>query len=452
MSDNGEKKIGLITATFLAVGTIIGSGILGTLPAVVSLAGSKTFLCIIVAAVNVFFANYVVMIVCGVIPANAGPYMYMTRLVHPSMAIFQLVANLLQLFLLALMGTIFAQYFETLTGFGGKAAGIAVLALFGVLNLFGIDAAAKVGNVLVVMLIISFMLFSFFGFTVDTASIPNYVPETSKPLSVVMVGTGSALFVTTLGGGTIVGEIAESLEHPETDIIRGFVLSIVIVVVVYSIMSFATARAAGQEAFDTLSSLAKLIMPSGAFYFFMIGGAMCAILSTINGLIIQTSFYFNKFAEDQFLPAAFAKENKAGVKYLNVIVTTLAPIFILLFNLDVFTLLAVSSVLILFTTMIKLLPCLVIEKKYPNAYKKAYVHPSFAVMVLFSVIAAGLNIYSGVSTVISTPGKIWIILVCLVVCFAVYYFVRVAYLKSKGVDLKAILSTPPQSWIDIENS
>lgn len=455
MSDNagGEKKLNLITATFLAVGTIIGSGILGTLPNAVSLAGSKTWICIIVAAINVFFSNFVMMIICGVIPANAGPYMYMTRLVHPVMTIFEMVSRLLQFFLLALMGTIFSGYFSTLfPSVNGKVAAVIVLLLFGVLNIFGIDAAAKVGNVLVIMLIIAFMLYSFYGFTVDTSTIPGYVPESSKPLTGVLIGTVSALFVTTLGGGAIVGEVAESMENPEKNIIRAFVLSIVIVVVTYSVMSFATARAAGHEQFDTLSTLAKMIMPTGPFYFFMIGGAMCAITSTINGLIIQTSFYLDRFAQDQILPGVFNKKNSRGVRTLNVVITTLAPIFILLFNMNVFTLLAVSSVLILFTTFIKLIPCLLIEKRYPNAYRKAYVHPKFIWMCVFAAIAAALNLYSGVSTVISTPGPIWGILVGMLVVFAIYFFARRAYLKGQGVDLNEILSTPPQSWIDLENS
>ena len=65
-NDTGVKKLTLFTATLLAVGNIIGSGILGTLPAAVSIAGSKAFICIFVAAVNVFFTYFVLMIVCGI--------------------------------------------------------------------------------------------------------------------------------------------------------------------------------------------------------------------------------------------------------------------------------------------------------------------------------------------------------------------------------------------------
>ncbi|MBR0373272.1 MAG: amino acid permease [Mogibacterium sp.] len=455
MSDNtgSAKKIGLFTATMLAIGTIIGSGILGTLPSAVSLTGKLTFICIIVAAINVFFSNFVNMIIAGVIPVNAGPYMYLTRLVHPIFAITEMVQTLCGLFLLALMGTIFGSYFNTIfPAVSAKLVAILVILLFGILNLFGIDAAAKVGNILVILLFIAFILFSFFGFTVDTSALPNYVPATTKPLTFVMVGTVSALFVTTLSGGSTVAYIADSLKDPRKDIARAFILSLVAVVVLYSIMSFATVRAAGSESFDSLATLSKMIMPSGAFYFFMIGGAFTAITSTINGLIIQNCATLDKLAEDQILPEIFVRRNKYGVQALDVIMLTVIPIIILAFNLDIFTLLSVSSVLAVFTTLIKLIPCLTVEKKYPKAYAKAYIKPKFAILVAFVVIAAILNIYSGVSTIITTAGVIWIVLAIMLVLFTVYFLVRAAYLKGKGVDLWGILKTHPQCWIDAENN
>ena len=449
----GMKKIGLLTATLLAVGNMIGSGILGTLPSAVSMAGNMTFVCIIVAAVNVFFSYFALMIVCGVLPANAGPYLYLTRLVHPAMAIFEILSRLCQFFLIALMGTIFSGYFTTLFPKADPMlVSVLVIAAFGLLNLFGINAAAKVGNVLVVMLFASFMLFSYYGLTVDTSTIASYVPAEAKPLTGVMVGTVSALFVTTLTGGLIVGEIADTLERPEKNIVKAFTYSIVIVAVIYTIMSFATARAAGQTSFDSLAAIAEQVMPRGAFYFFIICGAMFAVLTTINALIIQTSFYFDVFAEDKLLPEMFNRKNKQGVRFWNVLLTTACPILILLFKLDIFTLLAVTSVLLLFVTLIKLVIPLLIEKKYPNAYRKAYLHPPFRVMVVFVIIAAALNIYSGVATVLSTPGTIWMVMLALIGVFAVYYFARRAYLKRKGIDLDQILSTPPQSWLDLENN
>ncbi|MBR0374610.1 MAG: amino acid permease [Mogibacterium sp.] len=453
--NNGSsaKKLTLITATLLAVGNIIGSGILGTLPAAVSVAGSKTFIGILVAAVNVFFTYFVLMIVCGVIPANAGPYMYMTRLVHPWMVVFDMIERLKYFFLIALMGSIFSGYFTTLfPGVNGKAASIVIILIFGLLNLYGIDAAAKVGNILVVLLFISFMLFSFYGLTVDLSTIPDYVPDTGRTLNFATIGTVSALFATTLGGGQIVGEIADQLENPGKNIMRAFTLAISIVVVIYSLMSFATARVAGGATFDTLSTIAKLVMPTGAFYLFMIGGAMAAILTTINALIISTTAYLNRYAQDKVLPEAFGKKNSRGINTLNIMMTIVIPIIILLTNIHIGTLLAVCAVLVVFTALVKIIPALLIEKKYPNAYRKANLHPAYSLIVVFVIIAAALNLYSGVSTIISTPGRIWGILLALVVSFAVYFFARRAYLKSKGVDLDAELRTVPESWTEAENS
>lgn len=448
-NNDSKKKLGLFTATMLAIGTIIGSGILGTLPAAVSLAGKLCFICIFVAAVNVFFSNYVNMIVAGVIPVNGGPYVYLTRLVHPAFAITDMVQALCSAFLIALMGTIFGDYFSTVVpGANPTIVAIVVIAFFGVLNLFGVDVAAKAGNALVIMLFISFILFSFFGFTVDTATLPNYVPAAPKVLTFTMVGTVSAFFVSTLSGGSMLAYIAEDLKNPSKDIPLGFTISLLLVVGLYSVMSFATLRAAGNAEIDSLSTLAKQIMPGGAFFFFIFCGAFTAILSTINGMLIQNVAVLNKFADDKIFPSAFAKQNKYGVNYLNIIMMAGVPIFILIFKLDIFTLLSVSSVLAVFTTIIKLIPCLRVEKLYPNAYKKAYIHPKFWVMVLFVAIAAALNLFSGVSTIIETAGIIWIILLVICVLFGVYFFARNAYLKKNGENLWAILRAIPESWIE----
>ena len=447
------RKIGLFTATMLAVGIMIGSGILGTLPSAVSISGKLTFICIILAAISVFFSNFVNMIIAGVIPVKAGPYMYLTRLVHPIFAITELVQSLCGFFLLALMGAVFGSYFSTIfTSANSKVAAILVILLFGILNLFGIDAAAKVGNILVILLFIAFILFSFFGFTVDTSTLPNYAPATTKPLTFVMVGTVSALFVTTLGGGISIAYIADSLKDPRKDIARAFILSLILVVGLYSIMSFATVRVAGAESFDSLATLSRMIMPSGAFYFFIIGGAFTAITSTINGLIIAGVAAVDKLAEDKILPEIFVRRNKYGVQALDVIMLTVIPIVILAFDLDIFTLLSVSAVLEVFITLIRLIPCLTVEKKYPKAYAKAYIKPKFGMLVAFVIIAAALNIYSGVSTIITTAGVIWIVLGVMLVLFTVYFLIRAAYLKGKGIDLWGILRTHPQCWIDAENN
>ena len=85
-----KGKMGLFTVICMCVGTIIGAGVFGSLPNAVSLTGSTIVLVFIVAVVEVLLRYFPSVSVSAAIPAPAGFYMQLSRLVSPYLGVLQL--------------------------------------------------------------------------------------------------------------------------------------------------------------------------------------------------------------------------------------------------------------------------------------------------------------------------------------------------------------------------
>ncbi|HWR50435.1 MAG TPA: APC family permease [Bryobacteraceae bacterium] len=446
MEKSGQKKMNLFTITALAVGAIIGAGIFGTMPSAVSVAGTNVVWCILGAAVTVSITALPGVIPGSAIPCPSGYYMFSTRLVHPYLAGLEILGVLTGTFLLALLGRVFASYFSMIIPMNQTVCAVASLAVFFVINLFGVQAGAKAQNVMVIFLMAALLAYILFGFGYDTAGLPGYQPMETKPMTLITFGTVTALFVTCLSGGQAAMDVADQVENPRRNVLLSFILSTLLVMVIYMLMGVATVRVAGNAAFDSLAVIAKLSMPGAFYLFFLIGGALCALATTINAMLLQGSYKVGIFAEDQILPKAFNKTNRHGQRPLCVLANFGVSIGILCFGLPISTLLSISSCLIIFLTLLRLIPVLVLPGRYPHSYAHAMFHPSRSVLYMITAAAAVIGGWQIYSTVTTTAAEIWYILLALVAVFYGYLILRGAYLKKQGVDLVKILRTPYPDW------
>ncbi len=451
MKDNNEKKIGLFTVVCLCVGTIIGVGIFGSMPSAAQAAGPTLVLICVVAAIEILIRYTPAMIPSSAIPASNGFYMYLTRLVNPYLGYLQILQVLFNVFVLALLAQVFAQYVGVLMPCNGTVVALGILAIFGILAFFGVRTSAMVNNIMVIVLIVALGIFILFG-------IPDVKPEyftigkvfSFSHMSFTDFGAVLGLIGSCMTGGYVSIYYAEDMKNPQKNVFRAFVLSTLVVAFIYIFLSVVTTGVTSPDKITSLADIAKMFMPHGVFLLFMIGGALTALATTITGSILAGMVSLSVIARDKVLPDVFNKTNKHNVSVASLLLIVLASMFIVVFNLPIGTLMSVSSVIAIIIALVQFIPAIVVQKKYPNCYKHAPIKFSDPFLYTIMVIAFALCMYEAYSLVKTTAGGVWIASVATVVIGYAYLLVRKAYLKSKGVDLLAIMSAPYEPWEEKE--
>jgi len=161
-----RAKMSLFSCILMGIGSIIGASIFATTPiAIKILGGNGIVVGFLLAAVFVFLRTWPEMVAISALPANGASYMHLTRLVHPSLGIFNSISNLvLGPIKIATMALTFSTYFAMLVpAVPPVLVAIAITLIFTVLTLYSIQIAAWVQNVMVAVLLAAIGVYIFGG-------------------------------------------------------------------------------------------------------------------------------------------------------------------------------------------------------------------------------------------------------------------------------------------------
>lgn len=441
------KKMNLFTLTCMCIGTIIGVGIFGSMPSAANLVGPSLALVVIVGVIEIIIRYLPSLIPSSSIPASNGFYMYLTKLVNPYVGFLQVIQILFNVFLLALLATVFGQYFNLIVTANATLLAVLVIVVFGVIGYFGVRAGAMVQNAMVIVLLLALACYIFVG-------IPNINPEfftVEKALSFesvdfVSFGAALGLMSSCLMGGYVGVNYAEQLNNPGKNVIRAFLLSTSIVGLFYVLMSTVTTGVLPSGTVSSLADCAAAFMPRPLYWFFICGGALFALATTINGAILGGIVNLQVIARDRVLPDVFLKNNKYGTSVASLILFCGAGILVVAFGLDVGTLMSVSSVLGIIIAVTQFIPALRVRKRYPNCYKNAPIKLPMGLIYMMIAVALCFCIYEAYSLITTSAGAVWIALVATIVLCYGYFFCRIRFLQKRNIDLLAIMSTPYEPW------
>ena len=445
------KKMNLFTLTCMCIGTIIGVGIFGSMPSAANYVGPSLLFVCIVAVIEVLIRYLPSLIPSSSIPASNGFYMYLTKLVNPYVGFLQVIQILFNVFVLSLLATVFGQYFNLLAPANETVVAIAVIIIFGFIAYFGLSVGALVQNVMVIVLISALGCYIIFGFTSINPELFTIEKAVSfEGVDFLDFGAALGLMASCLLGGYVGVNYAEQIKNPGKNIIKAFFLSTCIVGFIYVLMSVATTGALPSEEVSSLADCAAAFMPSAFYWFFICGGALFALATTINGSVLGGIVNLKVIARDRVLPDIFLHENKFGVSTASLILFCGAGVVIVAFGLDVGTLMSVSSVLGIIIAITQFIPALRVRKRYPNCYKNAPIKLPMPLIYVLIAVALAFCAYEGYSLVVSSNSGVWIALVATIILCYGYFFARIAYLKRRGIDLIAIMSEPYAPWEAME--
>lgn len=462
MNDEGsDGGIGLPGAVAVQVGVVVGAGLFSVTGVAIGSAGPGVAVSYVVAVVAVSLSLVPTAVLGSLYPTMGGNYRYPSRLWSPRVAFLAVWGMAVSVLGggLPLYGLSFGQYLNAvgtvdpqLAGGAGqylnaavavdpRVAGAVVLTAFFLVNLVGIEPAARVQQLLLVSLVASLVAFVAVG--APAVEPANLSPPFPNGVGGVLVG-GALLYFVCMGANFIV-DVGGEMRDAALTIPRSFLVSVPLVLVLYVLTSTVAVGAVGWEALVNrpLSVAADAALPPTISVFFTAGGALFAIATTVNAVYMIAPKYLVVLAEDGVLPTGFGAVNDRfdtphwglALVYLVSLAFLLSPLSLERFS----TLMAFGSIVLVIPVMVAAIS---LVRNRPEAYADAPFRVRPRALVAVAVVAVVLNVALLGLLVGEEPRTfaVWAGLVCL---GGGYYLVRSRHAAANGTPLPERIDDDP---------
>jgi len=439
-----QRVLTLPAVVFIAIGFTIGGGVFIFTGLVYKIVGSALPWAYALAVVPVFLSMLPLAMLGSTLPTTGGNYKYPSRMVSPGLAFIGIWTYALATFfgqipLYAIGCAKYAQvYFPSLST---TWLAIAVVTLFYIVNLMGVKIAAQVQGVLVLILIAALVYYATSGLRVLHPA--NFAPVGRTNISAFLLGTALLTF-TYLGSNAII-ELGGEIVDPAKTIPRAFMIAFPLVALIYIAVATATVGAVPPEILTTadepLMRVSHLTMRPGGVLFFVFGGAILALTTTLNALFIVGTKSLLTIIADQLLPASLGRMHPK-FKTPHVLLTAIWLLSLLGiisgFSLDTLASFAALGGLIIF------LPIQVAALKLPRLYPDRYRRSGFKLKgLLFWVcpLSGILMVFFFGAIIVYELKTLFKISCFLIFIFTggLYYYLRKAYLLRQGIDLHQVI-------------
>jgi amino acid transporter len=409
----------------------------------------------VLAAIALILLGIPTVMLTSALPGKNAAYLQLTRLVHPAVGFQQLTLIVNMVILLTMLSMVFGYFAGPfLPGVPFLALQIGVILLFAVVTSFGVSTTATVQNVMVVLLLIALALFIGMGFpNIDPANIT--FQQVLAPQGLTFVGLGVTVVALTgaLIGGSQPVMVADKVKTPRRDIPWAFIISTLLCMVLFMLVGYVTLGTSPMEWLLTeqpaLQAVAAQFMSTGPLLFFSIAGGVFAIATTINSVFLAVTSGLGAVADDQVLPGFLSRKNRFGIEVWTIWVTAVIAIILILIGPNLTELMSAFGVANMLIFGMVVIPMFIIPKAYPKSFAKSFIRLNTPTMVVVAVLAVAMALWQILSVVIATPHVVITLLIVYAV-FYIYFFIRKAWLKSKGVDMYAKMREVPQLWLDQE--
>jgi len=336
-----NKKIGLLEAISMAVGTMIGASIFSIFGIGTKIAGRNLPEAFILSGIFALLVAYSYAKLGGKIVSNAGPIAFILEgigdnLITGALAILMWLSYVVSI---SLFAKGFAGYFVPLFGIGVSPLSIGMtevllIALFTAINSFGSKAVGKLEFYIVIIKLSILGVFILFGFL---RIHPDFIVPSFNQQHLYGTLYASVIFFLSYMGFGLITNASENIENPKKNVPLAIYISIAIVMFVYISVSLV---AVGNLSIPELikaqdNALAVAAKPFlGSFGFILISvGALFSISSALNATLYGGANVAYSFAKDGDLPEFF--ERKVWFKSTEGLYVTaaLGLLFVLIFNI-----------------------------------------------------------------------------------------------------------------------
>lgn len=434
------KKLTNFNLFTMVYGSTIGSGIFLLIGVAIGGAGHSLPLAVLVGGAYVIFSMLFAYVISSFVPLDGGIYSQLNFIGMPVFTGAMALSNLLNATMISGFATGIMDYMAALIpGIApySKVLAVVLILLFFAVNTKSMGSSAKVQNIMTVVLITSLLTFGIYGLTkVDFGgfrSDPNF-----------FLGGGSgfinaaALMGFACAGGEATGfNLARDIKDPTRNVPKVTLLAVLAAVVTYLLMSIVAAGVlpVEQVMYQPLSVVADAIFPKPLYLFFVIGGAVFALLTSLNGLMAGIRYPLEAAANDGWLPALFKKKTEKGYPTAIMIMVLVLALIPTIFGISFDTLATMAALSTLPLYIYANIVCIKLPKQYPNLWKKSMFHMPYPLYVCMMLLATGAAIFYAYSYVADYETSFLLTAVAVIAVLYAVCFVRV---KTGGVDIVAM--------------
>jgi basic amino acid/polyamine antiporter, APA family len=306
-----KRVLGLPEVVAIEVGQTIGAGVFAMTGIAIGICGAALPIAYTLAMIPVAFFMLPVAVLGAAAPTVGGNYTYPSRLFSRSAAFMGLwiyaIGAFLGFFPLYAVTLIeYIKYFFPNINVPLSAA--LVLTFFYVVNIFGVRFAAMIQGIMVLVMLVALLMYA-------TLGIPHIDPinfSIIAPLGSLSIVSAAALLTFPYLGANAIIELGGEIKRPERTIPISFLISIPLVAVIYITMSFVAVGVTGWEvcANKPLTDSAAAFLSTPALNFFILGGAVLAIATTLNATFMWGTKSLMIVGKDGLLPVALTRVNK----------------------------------------------------------------------------------------------------------------------------------------------
>ena len=294
-----------------AVGQIIGAGVMVMSISALAMTGRSVNIAFVLASVLTIIGAIPTIYFGSVVRLRGGTYTQAAVFVSEKFAGFYIVTYIFSNMSLAMYAIGFTSYFLSLVpGLAAysKLISIVVMTAFFILNFFGAEWMAKIQNAMFYVLIVALVMFTLFG--LPKVQWAGYFgnelfgrPLLENGLSGLLQAASFLTFAT--GGATIIVQFSAEAINPQKDLPFVVIVSTLGVSILYALLATCIGGILPPDQVieaGNLSVIAKSIMPTPLYYFFIIGGAMFALGTTLNASIGWVTKPILQACEDGWFP------------------------------------------------------------------------------------------------------------------------------------------------------
>ena len=379
----------------IAIGQIIGAGIMSMMGVAIAMTGRSANLAFMLSAVFTMCTFFPSIFITSCIRMRGGMYTQMAIFAGDKWAGYYSVVYFVTNMSLAMYALSFAQYAIALLPSGGSEKMIALIVgtAFFVLNYFGVDLMAKIQNLLVVVLVLSLSMFAVFGLPqVDLAA---YFSNADGMFMTDGIGgflTAVAYLGFATGGATVILGVSAECKNPTKDIPFVIIVSTVSVAILYGLVATTASGVlpVPEVANQPLTLVAAEILPKPLYIFFIVGGAMFALATTLNSQIMSCTKPVMQSCEDGWFPQSLASLSKYKTPWKILVIYYFILVVPILADLNIAQISSIVQILGYLNNLVLTITAMKLPKMFPEAWEKSQFHvptPVFNTLMIITCAA-----------------------------------------------------------------
>lgn len=352
------KNVGVITAMFTVVGTIIGAGVFFKPQAIYAATGGAPGLGIIgwiVAGIITLCAGLTVAELASTIPKTGGMIVYIREIYGDKLGF---LAGWVQVFLyfpgiIAALSVIFADQFVILTGIDWMRMPLilGLIVFVAVFNLLGSKQVSYLGNLATVCKVSVLIIIIIAGFTLGKGNNPIVKPFVAKGVNPFIAGGEVLLAIFYSFDGWInVCALAGEMKNPAKDLAKAMIGGLIIVMSIFIVINIAYLKVLPASTLAHTPAVAQAVVTE---IFGSLGGRVvgAGIMISVFGCVTAYSFTGSRvlyaLAEEDILPKSkkLIELNKNMVPQNSIILmSTISAIYALSGQFNILTDFAIFSI------------------------------------------------------------------------------------------------------------